>query len=355
MYGFQEYRPADALIGDSPPIRRTIDQIHRAAVTEDPVFITGECGTGKELAARLVHDLSFRRARPFIKVSCPTVPSQNFDSELFGHEAGAFPGALEERIGKCQMADKGTLFLDEIGDLSPALQPKLLHALEDFRAARSGAMDESIVDIRLVASSSRNLEVEIGKTGFRSDLYYRINVLRISMPPLRDRPSDVPILLNHFIRVYGARLGSYPPQLSSRLAKVLQGYHWPGNIRELETIAKRYVVMGGEEQVISMLQNSEEARMGVDVAIDMTIPLRVQTKRAIQQFEMRAIMSVLQAQQWNRRKTAHSLGISYSTLLSKIKEGRLPTGRASKTTLLKHPLQETGEEGFNRKELEPLS
>jgi two-component system, NtrC family, response regulator AtoC len=318
------YRPAEALIGESLGIRRVGEQLRKAALTDIPVLIVGESGTGKELAARLLHDLSGRRAHNFLKVNCPTVLSKQFESELFGHEPGAFPGATQAKAGKCEKADKGTLFLNEIGELHLALQPKLLHALQDFRVARIGASTERTIDIRAICTTSQDLEAQVAKGDFRADLFYRINVLTINMPPLRERLSDVPILMNHFIRVHSGRIGGKPQPMSLSLTKSLECYHWPGNVRELENLAKCYVVLGGEEQVISMLRRPDDLHDESLDPIDTTTPLRIQTKRAVQHLERRIILSVLQSHQWNRRKTARSLDISYRTLLSKIKDSSIP-------------------------------
>lgn len=338
----QGFRLSEALLGDSPAIHRIGEQLRKAALTEVPVLITGESGTGKELAARLLHDLSARRAHTFLKVNCPAIANQFFESELFGHDPGAFKGAIEGKSGRCEQADKGTLFLDEIGELDRSLQPKLLHALQDFRVARLGAVAERTIDIRLICATNRDLEVEVASGGFRSDLFYRINVLRIQMPALRERASDVPILMNHFIRMYSVRFGRRPEPLSPSFMKTLESYHWPGNIRELENLAKRYVVFGGEEHIVSVLREPKEIRTAPSEFVDLTTPLRVQTKRAVQHLERKIILGVLQSHNWNRRETACALGISYRALLHKIKEVGLPPVRYPGATLPKLPFQEHG-------------
>ncbi len=318
-------------------IHRVSEQIQKAALTEVPVLITGESGTGKELAARLLHALSARHAHNFLKVNCPAIPNQLFESELFGHDVGAFTGAKEAKAGKFEQADQGTLFLDEIGELDLTLQSKLLHAVQDFKVVRLGSVDERSVDVRLICATNRDLEAEVAKGGFRTDLFYRINVLRIEMPSLRERTCDVPILMNHFIRVYSERFGGRPVPLSASFLSMLESYHWPGNIRELENLAKRYVVLGDESQIISVLRDPSEVRpLGAD-AVDLDTPLRVQTKRAVQHLEKKIILGVLQAHKWNRRKTARSLDISYRSLLYKIKEAGLPPVRSTKAPIPKVP------------------
>jgi two-component system, NtrC family, response regulator AtoC len=338
MFEIKACRPDEALIGDSPAIHRISDQLRKAALTEVPVLITGESGTGKELAARVLHSSSPRRANNFLKVSCPAIPNQLFESELFGHEQGAFTGANESKAGKCELADKGTLFLDEIGELDLALQPKLLYALQDFRVVRLGTLDKRLIDIRLICATNRDLEAEVAKGGFRTDLFYRINVVRIQMPSLRERSSDIPILMVHFVNMYANHFGRKPAPLSSSFMKLLMSYPWPGNIRELENMAKRYVVMGGKEHVLSAIRQPEEFRPLLPDVIDLTTPLRIQTKRAIQHLESQIILGVLEAHKWNRRKTAQSLDISYRALLYKIKEGGLPHAPPTTPGLSKVPL-----------------
>jgi two-component system response regulator AtoC len=271
-------------------------------------------------------------------VSCPAIPNQLFESELFGHEQGAFTGANESKAGKCELADKGTLFLDEIGELDLALQPKLLYALQDFRVVRLGTLDKRSIDIRLICATNRDLEAEVAKGGFRTDLFYRINVVRIQMPSLRERSSDIPILMVHFVNMYANHFGRKPAPLSSSFMKLLMSYPWPGNIRELENMAKRYVVMGGKEHVLSAIRQPEEFRPLLPDVIDLTTPLRIQTKRAIQHLESQIILGVLEAHRWNRRKTAQSLDISYRALLYKIKEGGLPHAPPTTPGLSKVPL-----------------
>jgi two-component system, NtrC family, response regulator AtoC len=321
------------LLGESPAILRVNEELQKAALIHVPVLITGESGTGKELAARRLHDFSNRRAHNFLKVNCPAVPHQLFESELFGHEPGAFTNAKEARAGKFELAHQGTLFLDEIGELDLPLQAKLLHALQDFQIVRLGGLTERTVDIRLICATNRSLEAEVAAGRFRPDLFYRINVLRIEMPSLRERISDVPILMNHFIAHYGRRFGKKPAVVSSSMMQLLESYHWPGNIRELENLAKRYVVLGGEDHIISVLREPEELNSLIPSGIDLTAPLKVQTKRAVQHLERKIILGVLQANKWNRRKAARSLDISYRALLYKIKEAGLPSIRSPKAPI----------------------
>lgn len=331
------------LLGSSPAILRIEAQIQKAALTDVPVLVTGESGTGKELAAQRLHYLSKRLERPFVRVNCPAIPGQLFESELFGHEPGAFTNARDARAGKFEQAHKGTLFLDEIGELDLALQSKLLHALQDFRVVRLGGVAERTVDARLVCATNRNLEEQIAKGLFRVDLFYRINVLRIEMPSLRERSSDVPLLMRHYIQVYSQRFRKAPAPLSPSLMRLLECYHWPGNIRELENLAKRYVVLGDEEHMIASLREPEELRPSFSDVIDLNAPLKLQTKRAVQHLERKIILGVLQANKWNRRKAARSLDISYRGLLYKIKEAGLPSVRSIRSPLASVPIDEAVE------------
>ena len=224
-----------------------------------PVLITGESGTGKNVVAQNLHMLSTRRDRAFVQVNCPSLPHSLIESELFGYEAGAFTGANHTRSGKVDQAQNGTLFLDEIGDLDASVQAKLLQVLQDFRFSRLGGTEERAVDIWLICATHRNLQADIKAGRFRSDLFYRINVVSIELPPLRDHRSDVVLLLTHFLRHYELKFGRTLAPLSSSVLKLLEAYHWPGNVRELENLVKRYVVLGNEQAIVEALNESESA------------------------------------------------------------------------------------------------
>lgn len=317
----------ELLLGESPAIQSVRAQIKSAAMTDAPVLLTGESGTGKDLAARVLHELSRRGRHRMVKVNCPAIPSQLFESELFGFEPGAFTGARIAKPGKFELACQGTLFLDEIGELDISLQAKLLRALQDFKVVRLGSVEERPIDVRLICGTNRNLEAEIQNGSFRSDLFYRINVLNIKMPPLRARSGDVPVLMNHFIRQYSDQFGQKLKPISSSAMQILEKYPWPGNLRELENLSKRYVVLGGEEHILSSLREPADIGIFQMEAPDINTPLRIQTKRAVQTLERRIILDVLRAHKWNRRSTARSLDISYRALLYKIKEAGLPSIR----------------------------
>jgi DNA-binding NtrC family response regulator len=319
----------EPFVGNSPAFHRLNDQIQKAALTDVPVLITGESGTGKELAAKLLHHCSAQRALAFFKVRCPAISNQFFERELFQATNRGSIDLTAWTTEKPIEALPGTLFLDEIGELDPSLQGKLLHGLQEVHLSELNRTNNTPINIRLICSTTRDLEAEISKGSFRADLFYRINVLRIHLPPLRDRVADVPILMNHFINTYSAKFGKDPIPTSPSFVRSLESYRWPGNVRELENMAKRYVVLGGEKHVLSVMQHPEEPGTSKTVLIDLTTPLKIQTRRAVQHLESKIILGVLEAHNWNRRKTARSLDISYRTLLHKIKEGGLPQSSRS--------------------------
>jgi two-component system response regulator AtoC len=338
--------PEDSLIGHSTAIHRICDQLRRAAPTELPVLITGESGTGKDLAAKVLHDSSARRTGTFMKLSCPTILDHTFQSALFGYEKDSSAWTSPASTG--QGSDRGTLFLDKIDELDVALQPKLLYALQDSQAGKLSSVGGNLKDVRLICATGKNLEANVIKGTFRSDLYYRINVVNIRMPPLRERLSDIPILMDHFIRIYIDRFGGKVAPLSPACFRMLMSYYWPGNIRELENIAKRFVILGGEEHIFSAIRQPDEIRPVWPDVIDLTTPLRVQTKRALRHLERKIILGVLEAHKWNRRETARSLDISYRALLYKIKEADLSLGLGTSLSLSKASLAAFDEKPRNR-------
>ncbi len=312
------------LLGNSPAMIAVRRQLEQAASAGMPVLITGESGTGKNVVAQSLHLLSPRRDRPLVQVNCPSLPHTLIESELFGYEQGAFTGANQSRSGKVEQAQKGTLFLDEIGDLDVSVQAKLLQVLQDFRFSRLGGSEERAVDIWLVCATHRNLGADMESGRFRSDLYYRINVVSIELPALRDHRADIPMLLNHFLRHYELKFGRSIEPLSSSVIKLLESYHWPGNVRELENLVKRYVVLGSEQAIVEALNDRESATEVSPFVPDAHLPLRLQTQRAVRILERQIILRALNEHRWNRRKTAQSLDISYRALLYKIKDAGLP-------------------------------
>jgi formate hydrogenlyase transcriptional activator len=236
-------RRFEQIIGNSAALEAVLKQVQQVAPTDSSVLIQGETGTGKELIARAIHNLSARCGRPFIKLNCAAIPFDLLESELFGHERGAFTGAIAQKIGRFELADKGTLFLDEVGDIPPALQPKLLRVLQEQEFERLGSTRTHQVDVRLVAATNRNLAAMAKRNEFRSDLYYRLNVFPIPLPPLRDRRDDIPALVKHFVEIYTHRMGKQIDQITPETMSELTSYPWPGNIRELQNFIERSVIL----------------------------------------------------------------------------------------------------------------
>ena len=249
----REPRRFEQLIGSSPALESALEQVARVAPTDSTVLIQGETGTGKELIARAVHDLSSRFGRPFIKLNCAAIPFDLLESELFGHEKGAFTGAVAQKIGRFELAHKGTLFLDEVGDIPLPLQPKLLRVLQEREFERLGGGRTHQVDVRLVAATHRNLVEMVKRNEFRSDLYYRLNVFPIPLPPLRARREDIPALVEHFVEIYARRMGKQIDRISPETMSELTSYPWPGNIRELQNFIERSVILTSDNVLHSPL------------------------------------------------------------------------------------------------------
>ena len=304
------------IIGDSEPVRRLREHIATAAPTNGRVLIHGENGSGKELVARAIHAQSARRERPFVEVNCAAIPEELIESELFGHEKGAFTGALARRRGKFELADGGTLFLDEIGDMSLKTQAKVLRALEEQAFERVGGKDTIQVDVRVIAASNRDLEALIRAGRFREDLYYRLNVIPIEVPALRTRKDDITKLVDHFVAVFCAENGKRPKTVSGEALGYFLAYDWPGNVRELRNMVERLVIMAPGDVV------------GAD---DLPAPLRPKDAAATPEgherslrdardhFERAFIIAELRANDWNMTRTAERLGIERSHLYRKIK------------------------------------
>ena len=239
-------RRFEQVIGNSPALESVLDQVERVAPTDSTVLIQGETGTGKELIAHAIHNLSSRCGRPFIRLNCAAIPLDLLESELFGHERGAFTGAIAQKIGRFELADKGTLFLDEVGDIPPALQPKLLRVLQEQEFERLGSTRTHKVDVRLVAATNRNLMEMANRGEFRSDLYYRLNVFPVLLPPLRERREDIPALVAHFVEIYGRRMSRLIEHIPPTTMSALTSYQWPGNIRELQNLIERAVILSND-------------------------------------------------------------------------------------------------------------
>jgi formate hydrogenlyase transcriptional activator len=242
----RDSRRFEQIIGKSQALESVLEQVEQVAPTGSSVLIQGETGTGKELIARAIHNLSSRCGRPFIKLNCAAIPFDLLESELFGHERGAFTGAIAQKIGRFEMADKGTLFLDEVGDIPAGLQPKLLRVLQEQEFERLGSTRTQQVDIRLVAATNRNLAHMVKRGEYRSDLYYRLNVFPIPLPPLRERREDIPALVEHFVEIYARRMDRQIDQIPAQTMSALTSYPWPGNIRELQNFIERSVIVSSK-------------------------------------------------------------------------------------------------------------
>ena len=311
-------------------MRALRERLTKVAAANVPVLIQGESGTGKDIIARMIHGLSPWRTGPYVKVNCPAIPGTLLESELFGYEKGAFTGAYGSKPGRVEMAHRGTLFLDEISELDPALQSKLLQLLQDGQFCRIGAQEDKKVEVRIVCATNRLLEVEIENGTFRQDLFYRINVVNMQMPPLRERRADIEDLVNYFLEYYNRKYNCKARAISAELLASLQKYHWPGNIRELENMIKRYVILGNEDGISSELVARPPEYSGPEINYDGPISLKKITRQATRELERKVILKVLQANHWNRKRAARALSISYRALLYKIREAGLPPNRSTR-------------------------
>ncbi len=304
------------IVGRDHRMLRIFDVIEAVADSKATVLITGESGTGKSLIARAIHRRSGRRDKPFVEVACGALPETLLESELFGHTAGAFTGATGEKIGKFQLAHGGTIFLDEIGTASPALQVKLLRVLQDYQFEQVGGTQTFTVDVRVILATNEDLQKAVNEGRFRRDLYYRINVINIEIPPLRDRASDIPLLAEHFLKRICEEMGRPVKTLTPEAAAVLQTYHWPGNARELQNVLERAVLLGRGSAIepqdlpAELLTQTTGSVGAADAA-----PL----KQALQLPERQIILQVLEMNEWNRQAAAKALGINRTTLYKKMK------------------------------------
>jgi two-component system response regulator AtoC len=315
------YRSLAELFGHSAAMRAVRWGIEQVADTDATVLVRGESGVGKELVAKAIHAASLRGARPFVKVNCAALPAELLESELFGHEKGAFTGAYRRKLGKFEIADNGTIFLDEIGDMPLGLQAKLLHVLQDHEFARVGGSDVIRVDVRVVASTNRNLEAAVAGGHFREDLYYRLKVVTLSVPPLRARREEIPLLASAFVARFNAQWRRNV-ELSADSLKLLGEYAWPGNVRELENMMKRVVVLQREALLHEELGGGAAAD---PVVAPPPLPapptketLRELARRAAIDAQRDAIRDVLTRVNWNRAEAARLLNMSYKAFLHKI-------------------------------------
>lgn len=300
-------------IGASPPMKILRDQIEMAAQSNSRVLITGESGSGKELVARLLHGMGARQDKPFVEVNCAAMPHELIESELFGHEKGSFTGAFEKKKGKFELADKGTLFLDEIGDMSIQTQAKVLRVIETQEFQRVGGSVNIKVDVRVISATNKNLQDEVKKGNFREDLFFRLNVIPLAVPPLREHREDIPLLVEHFMLALAAEYGRPPKQLSSDAMERIEAYSWPGNIRELRNLLERLVIMTPSTVITAKDFILAGGHEGSDYLIYRTL------KEAREAFEKDFIARKLEENNWNISKTAEILEVERSNLHRKIK------------------------------------
>jgi len=309
------------IIGKSPAMARSLESLQKVAASNTTVLLLGESGTGKELFARAIHYISPRKDGPFVAINCAAIPHDLLESELFGHEKGAFTGAVGRRIGKFELADRGTLFLDEIGEMDLGLQSKLLRVLEDDEITRVGGTTKTKVDVRLVAASNRNLQTAIGQKLFREDLFYRLSVFPIVIPPLRERKEDIPVLAEHFLDVYSREMKKPVRLLTPEAEAALIGHAWSGNVRELQNCIERAVILSEGEAIGPDLLNLKSREpMGEAAPLPADATLHEVSAAASRAAETRLIKKVLKETNGNKSRAAEVLQVSYKTLLTKIKD-----------------------------------
>ncbi len=323
----------DTFIGDSPRMLEVKNIIEQVADSELSVVIRGESGTGKEIVARMIHSLSARRSEPFVKVNCAAIPRDLLEAELFGYEKGAFTGAHKTKPGRFEVANKGTTFLDEIGDMPMELQSKLLQVIEQHEFVRVGGIQNIHVDVRIVCATNKDMESAIVSHQMRDDLFYRLNEVAIFLPPLRERPEDTPLLVAHFLSRYNTLYGKKFHSLSPENMGRMQGFHWPGNVRQLENIIKQVVVREDDSIIPSLLSTGSGVSSAPAYAAGWAssptgsaatgYALKKRVDEIVAREEKRVIAEVLQKTNWNRRKASDILEISYRSLLYKIKEYRI--------------------------------
>jgi transcriptional regulator with GAF, ATPase, and Fis domain len=306
-------RRFEQIIGNSLALEAVLEQVERVAPTDSTVLIEGETGTGKELIAQAIHNLSSRCGRPFVRLNCAAIPLDLLESELFGHEKGAFTGAIAQKIGRFELADKGTLFLDEVGDIPAPLQPKLLRILQEQEFERLGSTRTHQVDVRLVAATNRDLAEMVNRGQFRSDLYYRLNVFPVMLPPLRARSEDIPALVTHFAGIFGRRMGRQIDHIPAETMSALNSYQWPGNIRELQNLVERAVILSNDGVLPNPLPATGSQALAVSTAATTTLR---ESERAL-------ISQTLEEVRWvigGPKGAAARLGLKRTTLIHKMQK-----------------------------------
>jgi transcriptional regulator with PAS, ATPase and Fis domain len=343
-YSWDVENPYSAIVGESDAINSVRENIEKVSDKDVTVLIRGESGTGKELVARCIHFRSKRKGENFITVNCAALPSELLESELFGYSKGAFTGASHDKPGRFENANKGTIFLDEIATLSLPLQSKILQILEDQRLSRLGSIKETPIDVRIIAATNSNLEDKVVEGTFRNDLYYRLNVISIVVPPLRERKEDILLLTNYFMDKYCNELKKDPIHIDDSIKEHLQRYNWPGNVRELENIVKGIIALQKTDIIYADLKLGEmtdsqeegssptgsnhyqmwdETKIRQLVKGKRDICLKTLRRQHIAEVERAAICKALELTRWNRKKAAELLGVSYKTLLNRIEEFKL--------------------------------
>jgi formate hydrogenlyase transcriptional activator len=330
---------SEEIIGNSAPLKFVLAEVQRVAPTDSTVLVLGETGAGKEVIAEAIHKTSARRDRPFIKLNCAAIPFDLLESELFGYEKGAFTGAVAQKVGRFEMADTGTLFLDEIGDIPLALQPKLLRVLQEKEFERLGSGQTHRINVRLVAATHRNLEEMVVRQQFRSDLYYRLNVFPIVLPPLRERRGDIPLLVSHFVKVFSRRMGKEISSIPTETLDAFTSYSWPGNVRELQNLIERAVILSVKGVLANPFSTLDANLLAANPNQNFVV-VRSAQESTFSDSQRTVILRALDASGWmvgGPRGAAARLGLKRTTLISKMK--KLGISR---------PLQQVDLAGMNR-------
>ena len=336
-----------SFLAASPQMLKIRQQILQIAPVDVPIFISGESGVGKEVVARMVHLRSARRQQVFVKVNCAALPGELLESELFGYDQGAFTGAVRAKPGKFELANRGTIFLDEIAEMSPHLQAKLLHVLQDNQYSRLGGRTTIQVDVRVLAATNMDVKEAMRSGRFREDLYYRLNVLSLHIPPLRERTAEIPLLFRHFLVKYSEKYNKPAPDPSKHLLEAAMRYPWPGNLRELENFVKRYVILEDDEgsfrELLEMTGAQERIAPREEAPAAKHQGLKALVRSLKDEAEMEAIADALDKTNWCRKDAAKMLGISYKALLYKMRQFNLDSGRGARSAAAKEAADSASE------------
>jgi formate hydrogenlyase transcriptional activator len=316
-------REFERIVGKSPALEAVLEQVERVAPTDSTVLIQGETGTGKELIAQAIHNCSRRYGRPYVKLNCAAIPFDLLESELFGHERGAFTGAIAQKIGRFELADKGTLFLDEVGDIPLPSQPKLLRVLQEQEFERLGSARTHRVDVRLIAATHRNLTEMVARNQFRSDLYYRLNVFPIALPPLRERREDITLLVSHFVEVFSRRMGKEISNIPRETLDAFSSYSWPGNVRELQNLIERAVIRSDNGVLANPFPPPDAKPVPANLTTKEFASLPSAQEGTFRDSQRALILRALHVSSWvvgGPRGAAARLGLKRTTLISKMKK-----------------------------------